>query len=59
MIQSVDFDTAYRTNENMLVRASAGAGKTNVGKLTIVQCVKQRVELGIIKRDNVPRLQPS
>jgi len=51
MIQSVVFDTAYRTSENMLVCAPTGAGKTNVAMLTIVQCIKQNMEAGVIKKD--------
>ena len=50
-IQSTVFETAYNTSENMLVCAPTGAGKTNVAMLTIVQCIKQHIEAGIIKRD--------
>ena len=50
-IQSVVFDTAYRTNENMLVCAPTGAGKTNVAMLCIVQTIKQFLDKDVIKKD--------
>ena len=50
-IQSTVFETAYGTSENMLVCAPTGAGKTNVAMLCILQCIKQHIEAGIIKRD--------
>jgi activating signal cointegrator complex subunit 3 len=50
-IQSVVFDTAYRTSENMLVCAPTGAGKTNVAMLCVVQTVRQHIEAGVIKKD--------
>ena len=50
-IQSTVFETAYNTSENMLVCAPTGAGKTNVAMLTIIQCIKQNIESGVIKRD--------
>lgn len=50
-IQSVVYNTAYTTNENMLVCAPTGAGKTNVAMLCIVQAIKQHIENGIIKKD--------
>ena len=43
-IQSVVYETAYRTNENMLVCAPTGAGKTNVAMLCIVQTIRQFLE---------------
>lgn len=50
-IQSVVFDTAYTTSENMLVCAPTGAGKTNVAMLSILQCVESHVEMGVIQKD--------
>jgi activating signal cointegrator complex subunit 3 len=50
-IQSVVFDCAYRTAENMLVCAPTGAGKTNVAMLCVIQTVKQHIEAGLIKKD--------
>jgi activating signal cointegrator complex subunit 3 len=50
-IQSVVFETAYRTAENMLVCAPTGAGKTNVAMLCVVQTIRQHIEAGVIKKD--------
>ena len=50
-IQSVVYNTAYTTSENMLVCAPTGAGKTNVAMLCIVQTIKQHIEGGLIKKD--------
>lgn len=38
-IQSLVFPVAYRTNENMLICAPTGAGKTDVAMLTILQAI--------------------
>ena len=51
MIQSVVYDSAYNTSENLLVCAPTGAGKTNVAMMCMVQCVKQNLEAGVVKRD--------
>ncbi|KAF6762354.1 Sec63-domain-containing protein [Ephemerocybe angulata] len=40
-IQSIVFPTAYKTNENMLVAAPTGAGKTDVALLTILRVLDQ------------------
>ncbi|ESO93256.1 hypothetical protein LOTGIDRAFT_189896 [Lottia gigantea] len=50
-IQSVVFDSAYKTNENLLICAPTGAGKTNVAMLTILHEIKQHLSQGIIKKD--------
>lgn len=50
-IQSIVFNTAYHTNENLLICAPTGAGKTNVALLTIVHEMKQNMENGVIKKD--------
>jgi activating signal cointegrator complex subunit 3 len=50
-IQSIVFPTAYTTNENMLVCAPTGAGKTNVAMLTILRTIEQHIEKGVIMRD--------
>lgn len=42
-IQSLVFPVAYRTNENMLVCAPTGAGKTDVALLTILRTIGQFV----------------
>ena len=50
-IQSIVFDTAYNTNENLLISAPTGAGKTNIAMLTILREIKQNIEEGVIKKD--------
>ncbi len=51
-IQSVVFETAYRTSENMLVCAPTGAGKTNVAMLCVTQCIRQHLtDAGVIRKD--------
>lgn len=50
-IQSVVFDTAYTTNENLLICAPTGAGKTNIAMLTILNTIKQHIEGGVIRKD--------
>lgn len=51
LIQSMVFDTAYHTNENMLVCAPTGAGKTNVAMLTIIREIKNNIEIDVVKKD--------
>ncbi|XP_073996642.1 activating signal cointegrator 1 complex subunit obelus isoform X2 [Rhodnius prolixus] len=50
-IQSVVFETAYNTNENLLICAPTGAGKTNIALLTVMRTIRQNIENGVIKRD--------
>ncbi|KFO22319.1 Activating signal cointegrator 1 complex subunit 3 [Fukomys damarensis] len=50
-IQSIVFETAYTTNENMLICAPTGAGKTNIAMLTILHEVRQHFEQGVIKKN--------
>ncbi|TDL29712.1 Sec63-domain-containing protein [Rickenella mellea] len=40
-IQSIVYSTAYSTNENMLICAPTGAGKTDVAMLTILRVIDQ------------------
>ncbi|TFK43400.1 Sec63 Brl domain-containing protein [Crucibulum laeve] len=40
-IQSIVYPTAYNTNENMLICAPTGAGKTDVAMLTILHVINQ------------------
>lgn len=49
-IQTVVFDTAYGTNENMLICAPTGAGKTNIAMLTILQVLRQYITNGVLER---------
>ncbi|KAK3734227.1 hypothetical protein QZH41_012947, partial [Actinostola sp. cb2023] len=50
-IQSIVYDCAYNTNENLLICAPTGAGKTNIAMLTIIREIKQNIEMGVIKKD--------
>lgn len=50
-IQSVVYPVAYHSNENMLVCAPTGAGKTNVAMLAIVHTIRSHLENGVINRD--------
>ncbi|XP_041352458.1 activating signal cointegrator 1 complex subunit 3-like [Gigantopelta aegis] len=50
-IQSVVFESAYRTNENLLICAPTGAGKTNIAMLAILHEIKQHLSQGVIKKD--------
>ncbi|XP_014472478.1 PREDICTED: activating signal cointegrator 1 complex subunit 3 [Dinoponera quadriceps] len=50
-IQSIVFKPAYETNENLLVCAPTGAGKTNVAMLTIVHQLKQNIQDGQLQTD--------
>uniref|UniRef100_A0A8C3F8J4 Activating signal cointegrator 1 complex subunit 3 n=1 Tax=Chrysemys picta bellii TaxID=8478 RepID=A0A8C3F8J4_CHRPI len=50
-IQSIVFETAYSTNENMLICAPTGAGKTNIAMLTVLHEIRQHVQQGVIKKD--------
>lgn len=40
-IQSIVFETAYRTSHNMLICAPTGAGKTNIAMLATLRCIEQ------------------
>lgn len=42
-IQSIVYPTAYKTNENMLVCAPTGAGKTDVAMLSILRTLSQHL----------------
>ena len=50
-IQSIVYETAYKTNENLLISAPTGAGKTNVALLTVVKTVKNFIENGVVQRN--------
>lgn len=49
-IQSTVYETAFTTNENMLISAPTGAGKTNVALLTILH----EIEQNLLTIPNVP-----
>lgn len=50
-IQSIVYPVAYHSNENLLVCAPTGAGKTNVAMLTIVHAIRSHTDQGVIHRD--------
>ena len=50
-IQTVVFDAAYYTNENLLISAPTGAGKTNIAMLTVLHEIKSNIESGVIQKD--------
>ncbi|XP_020291198.1 activating signal cointegrator 1 complex subunit 3 isoform X2 [Pseudomyrmex gracilis] len=50
-IQSIVFNVAYNTNENLLICAPTGAGKTNVAMLTVVHQLKQNIQDGLLQKD--------
>ncbi|VDM17646.1 unnamed protein product [Hydatigera taeniaeformis] len=54
LVQSVVFDTAYNTGENLLISAPTGSGKTNTAMLAILQLIRQHInfESGVLKTDN-------
>lgn len=51
-IQSLVYETAYNTNENLLICAPTGAGKTNIAMLTVLHEIHQHLQPGgVIKKD--------
>ncbi|XP_039972901.1 activating signal cointegrator 1 complex subunit 3 [Xiphias gladius] len=51
-IQSMVFETAYNTNENLLICAPTGAGKTNIAMLTVLHEIRQHLQPGgVIKKE--------
>ncbi|CAG0885534.1 unnamed protein product [Cyprideis torosa] len=50
-IQSIVYETAYNTNENLLICAPTGAGKTNVALLTMTRQIKIQIENGVLRKD--------
>lgn len=50
-IQSICYNAAYKSNQNLLVAAPTGAGKTNVAMLTVLHEVKQHLHGELLKRD--------
>jgi len=45
------FNTAYSTNENLLICAPTGAGKTNVALLTVVHQIEAHANDGLIDKN--------
>lgn len=50
-IQSVVFERAYHSYDNLLICAPTGAGKTNVAMLTIINTIRSFTDQGVIHRD--------
>ncbi|TPX31933.1 hypothetical protein SmJEL517_g04845 [Synchytrium microbalum] len=51
-VQSIVFPVAYQTNENMLICAPTGAGKTDVAMLTVLRTLQQyRKDGHLLKND--------
>ena len=50
-IQSIVFETAYKSNENLLICAPTGAGKTNIAMLCVLRELNQHILQGVIKKD--------
>lgn len=51
-IQSRIYPTAFSSNENMLVCAPTGAGKTNIAMLAVLREVGANMDQGIIQKQN-------
>eukprot|EP00127_Corallochytrium_limacisporum_P006324 Clim_evm35s225 gene=Clim_evmTU35s225 len=52
-MQSIVFPAAYLTNENLLICAPTGAGKTNVALMTVLREVERNVDAdGILQLNN-------
>ncbi len=50
-MQSAVYQVAHRTNENLLVCAPTGAGKTDVAMLTVLRCILDNIRDGTIRKD--------
>lgn len=50
-IQTVVYPSAYHSNDNLLICAPTGAGKTNIAMLTVVHQIRQHIENDVIQRD--------
>lgn len=46
-IQSIIYDTVYKTNENMLICAPTGAGKTDVAMLSVLRILSQHLSTDV------------
>ncbi|KAN0023819.1 hypothetical protein ACTFIV_008206 [Dictyostelium citrinum] len=52
-IQSRVFESAYKSNENILISAPTGAGKTNIALLTILHEIESNINpYGYLDKDN-------
>lgn len=51
-IQSRIYHAAFNTNDNLLVCAPTGAGKTNIAMLAVLHEVSQHLTYGVLKKDD-------
>lgn len=51
-IQSRIFRTAYRSNENILVCAPTGAGKTNIAMITVLREISLNMKFAVIQKND-------
>ncbi|VDN36034.1 unnamed protein product [Gongylonema pulchrum] len=51
IIQSLVFNQAYKSRENLLICAPTGAGKTNIALLTVLNTVHGFMDQGVIYKD--------
>ncbi|GAA5961591.1 hypothetical protein JCM3765_002639 [Sporobolomyces pararoseus] len=58
-LQSIVYPVAYGSNENMLVCAPTGAGKTDVALLTILRCLSSLVSTPLTSMSEPPKLPPA
>jgi hypothetical protein len=49
-IQSAVFESAYHSQENLLICAPTGAGKTNIAMLTLLALVGQHIRGGVLNK---------
>ena len=52
-IQSVVFPAAYKTQENLLICAPTGAGKTNTAMLALLALIGQHIQGGVVDKTNL------
>uniref|UniRef100_A0A915CGS3 Helicase ATP-binding domain-containing protein n=1 Tax=Parascaris univalens TaxID=6257 RepID=A0A915CGS3_PARUN len=52
VIQSIVFEQAYKTRENLLICAPTGAGKTNIALLAILNVVHGYIHKGVVQKDD-------
>ncbi|BGP22414.1 DNA/RNA helicase, DEAD/DEAH boxtype [Rhodotorula toruloides] len=58
-LQSVVYPVAYKSNENMLVCAPTGAGKTDVALLAILRCLSNLASTPLTSMSDPPKLPPA
>ncbi|GAA6008054.1 hypothetical protein JCM11491_006594 [Sporobolomyces phaffii] len=58
-LQSIVYPVAYGSNENMLVCAPTGAGKTDVALLTILRCLSSLASAPLTSMSDPPKLPPA